>query len=438
MRRLAWIMMAAGLPATGYAQDAVIRIEAKRSEAAAAQAAANWDERFDDVVTFDLPRGWTAIGLGPFSPEEAEKRLQDMKSAQQIPQDSFVAIPGDDVILTPFAADAREALSEGELAPAAKDTATPVELPTGSYIRLQSLQSEAEARDALEEWRKTFPAAGLWALGNGWYSVALGPMTPEAAQGWLRAFKASGDVPGDAFASEAVEMGDILIEGQDPQLGLGEAVALPPLDQVQRILKWAGRYDGDIDGKTGPMTRKAIATAVSDLRVSPDAGATIAELMRQRDAWRDEMGLSTLRDEATGLSLSAPMEKLSFDRAERALSIYKPRNGSGAALILFSQPGGQQELQDLAGLVTALGWVPRPERMVERGHILLRGANDDHISHAEGWVRDGRAEGFVLIWPGSDAQNQARIAAEITDSLTRYAPGANEARITDPATALAP
>src|SRR5690606_31908878 len=121
-------------------------------------------------------------------------------------------------------------------------------------------------------------------------------------------------------------------------------------------------------------------------------------------------------------TVTAPMRALTFDRAERALSIYGPKDGSGAALILFSQPGGQQELLDLAGLVTALGWVPQPDRVVKQGHVTLRGANDAHIGAAEGWVRDGRAEGYVLIWPASDPETQTRLQAEISDSLTRHGP----------------
>ena len=146
------------------------------------------------------------------------------------------------------------------------------------------------------------------------------------------------------------------------------------------------------------------------------------------------MGLTTLDDTHTGLSVSAPMGRLVFDRTERALSIYGPKDGSGAALILFSQPGGQQEMLDLAGLVTALGWVPSPERVVARGSIRLTGANDAHIGHAEGRVRDGRAEGFVLIWPASDAPEQARIAAELSETLARSGPAATDA----PAAGAAP
>lgn len=81
---------------------------------------------------------------------------------------------------------------------------------------------------------------------------------------------------------------------------------------------------------------------------------------------------------------------------------------------------------DLSGLVTALGWVPQPERTIQTGYVLLQGANSDHIGRAEGWVRDGRAEGFVLIWPAGDNDTQRRIAAEISDSFARTGPAANE------------
>ena len=81
---------------------------------------------------------------------------------------------------------------------------------------------------------------------------------------------------------------------------------------------------------------------------------------------------------------------------------------------------------DLSGLVIALGWVPKPVRDVQPGAITLDGRNDSHIGHAEGRVRDGRAEGFVLIWPEGDEENQRRVAAELSDSFNRSAPAAND------------
>ncbi|SNR25420.1 peptidoglycan-binding protein [Paracoccus sediminis] len=429
MRRLAFLVMAAGLPAAAWAQDAVIRIEAKRA-GDLSQAAARWAERFDDVVTFPLPRGWTAIAIGPLTPEEAERRVGALKEAGQIPQDSFVAVPGADVALTPVGEGAGAQPAPTEAVPEVAEPAAPQpDLPApGAYIRLQAVQARADADAALAEWRRAFPESGLAALPNGWFGVTLGPLDPAAADAWLRVFKSGDLVPNDAFVADAADLGPVIQAGEAPALPAppASAAAMPPMDQVQRALRWAGVYDGEIDGRTGPRTREAIAAEILASRTSTDPGTAMADLIARRDAWRAEMGLDTLDDPATGLSLLAPMDRLAFDRTERALSIYGPRDGSGAALILFSQPGGQQELLDLSGLVTALGWVPQPVRTIQPGYILLEGANDAHIGRAEGWVRDGRAEGFVLIWPAADAQGQARIAAEMSDSLARKGPAAND------------
>ncbi|MDQ1900001.1 peptidoglycan-binding domain-containing protein [Paracoccus sp. WLY502] len=424
MRRLAWVVLAAGLPVMAFAQDAVIRVEAKRGDDVA-EAAARWASQLGDVVTFPLPRGWTAIAIGPLTPEEAAERIEALKDARQIPQDSFVTVPGDDVVLTPVGA--APTVSE---AATAEPAAPPPNLPApGAYIRLQSVQARADADAALAEWRKTFPEAGLTELPNGWFGVVLGPVGRATADAWLDVFEDGDVVPDDAFVSDASELGAVIEAGEAPDLPAPPATPaeMPPLDQVQRALRWAGVYDGEIDGKTGPRTRDAIETEILASRLSTDPGTAMRELIARRDAWRAEVGLTMLDDHATGLSVMAPMDRLAFDRTERALSIYGPRDGSGAALILFSQPGGQQELLDLSGLVTALGWVPQPTRTIKPGHVLLEGANEAHIGRAEGWVRDGRAEGFVLIWPAADAEGQARIAAEMSDSFARKGPAANDA-----------
>lgn len=438
MRRLSWGMLVAVLPVAGFAQDAVIRIEAKRGQTAASEVAAKWRAQFDDVVTFPLSGGWIGIALGPSAPDAANARLQQLKAAGRIPADSFVAVPGGAVTLSPVAAEGAapggetrtdEAQDGSATAPTAPPDAESVaaEPQAGTHIRLESLQGRPEAEDVLAKWRETFPEAALWRLPGGWFSVTIGPMEAATAQAWLSTFKAGDVLPRDAFTSETSELGEMIEAGEAPDLPApGEAMQLPPLDEVQRALRWAGRYDGPIDGKSGPMTRTAIAAEVAAMRVSPDAGTAMHRLIERRAAWRSELGLVELQDDHTGLSLIAPMDKLQFDRSERSLSIYAPEGDSGAALILFSQPGGQQELLDLSGLVTALGWVPQPKRMIERGHVLLEGENSDHHGRAEGWVRDGRAEGFVLIWPTGDDENRARIAAEMADSLARFAPAAND------------
>ncbi|RDW12447.1 peptidoglycan-binding domain-containing protein [Paracoccus thiocyanatus] len=483
MRRFAFVIGAA-LPLTAgfaaQAEDVVIRIEAKRGAQAAAATARDWGAQFGDVVTFPLADGWVGIALGPMPRAEAAARLEQLKEQRQVPGDSFLspaegreltrigdatptesadapaqdpqaAAPGGNASTFPQAqppATEKEPvpgdLAGADAAPSADAAAAaePDPAPEQFFLRLESTTDRAQAEEMLAKWRETLPEAGLWSLPNGRLAVALGPMDRATGTAWLQAFRDADAVPRDAFLAPSEDMGEIAIIGKVPDLGAppapdAAAVPMPPLEKVQRALRWAGHYDGGIDGKDGPMTRAAMAREIMDRRASPDPATAMAELIARREAWRAEMGLAELRDDHTGLMLPAPMEKLQFDRAERALSIYGPRDGSGAALILFSQPGGQQEMLDLAGLVTALGWVPAPERKVERGSIVLDGRNQTHIGHAEGQVVDGRAQGFVLIWPVSDPEGQHRLAAEISDNLARFAPGAAETQIQAPAIAPA-
>ncbi|MBB4625625.1 peptidoglycan-binding domain-containing protein [Paracoccus denitrificans] len=472
MRRFAFVIGAAlplALATAAQAEDVVIRIEAKRGTDAARATAEGWSTEFPDVVTFPLADGWVGIALGPMPREEAVPRLEQLKQERKVPGDSFLSAaegreltrigaaagttipaaaetPAGNASTFPQGAAQEQAEPAagdlaGEDAPAEPETAAEP-APAQFVLRLESTTDRARAEEMLAKWRETLPEAGLWTLPNGRLAIGFGPMDEATGTAWLKAFKDAGAVPKDAFLAPGEDMGEIAIIGKVPDLGAPPApdaasVPMPPLEDIQRALRWAGHYDGGIDGKDGPKTRAAIAEEIVRLRASPDTATAMAELIRRREAWRAEMGLAELRDAHTGLALPAPMEKLQFDRAERALSIYGPKDGSGAALILFSQPGGQQEMLDLAGLVTALGWVPAPERKVERGSVVLDGRNQTHIGHAEGRVVDGRVQGFVLIWPISDPEGQHRLAAEISDNLARFAPGAGEAQPEAPAIAPA-
>lgn len=429
------------------AEDVVIRLEAKRSSEAATEAAQGWGESFPDIVTFPLSAEWIAIGIGPMPREAAEPMLKDLQDRDQIPADSFLAAAAGHkfTTLAPAADAAEEAdqtaaagspsLFAPEAANVVQPEPEPAPLPEGFYIRIDSNPDLAKGEESLATRRETLPDAGLWKLPNGRFSVAIGPMPRDAADQWLAAFRAADAAPRDAFVAAAAEMGEVVTEGATPDIGqiIGSetpATPMPPLEDVQRALRWAGHYDGGIDGKDGPMTRAAIAHEVVALRASPDAGTAMNELIRRRAEWRDDIGLQELQDIYTGLSLPAPMDRLQFDRNERALSIYGPKDGSGAALILFSQAGGQQEMLDLLGLVTALGWVPSPERRISQGSAILSGQNETHIGYAEAQVVDGNAQGFVLIWPVADRENQSRIAAEMSDHFARFDDADNLAAFT--------
>ncbi|MBB1496978.1 peptidoglycan-binding domain-containing protein [Paracoccus sp. MC1862] len=456
MRGLGFLIVAM-LPGAALAEPVVLRIEAQRS-AAVAPVAEGWAGRFPDVMTFPLPGGWTGIGLGPMEREAAEAELARLRASGEIPGDSFIVpvpegaqpvqataappeaegpsaagpAPGSSTFV-PSGAEGDEPATPADTGPEADEQADAPETaavepapapPAGDYLRLQRFDTREAADAALASWREDFPEAGLFQQPDGGLAIALGPMPAEVAEAWLGAFRTAQRVGRFAAVLPPADLGQPLEPAEEIDLPApGPAAEMPPLEDIQRALRWAGHYDGEIDGKDGPQTRAAIAAEVLALRASPDPAATMQALIAQREDWREDMNLTRLDDPQSGLSLVAPMDRLQFDRNEQGLSIYGPRDGSGAALILYGAPGGQQEMLDFTGLVTALGWVPSPERQVARGRATLVGRNDTHIGQAEARVADGRVQGMVLIWPVMDAADQPRVAAEILDSI-RVTPAA--------------
>lgn len=504
MRKLAITITAASLAGAlpALAEQVVLRVEAQRG--AETQAVVDgWAARFPNVVTFPLKGGWTGIGIGPMERAAAEAELARLRSAGQIPGDSFIApAPADAVAVagsaqpeaqatatvpvagnpaaaastfvppsgaavdtgpdartaaparaqggtdaetapvdatTPAADEAPPAAAEGSAAPEAGGAETttdagqnPADPPAATegqpasapaaptdHIRLQRFETREAAGEALARWRKDFPEAGLWEQPDGGFAVTLGPLPRDTADAWLSAFRAAERVGKPAAVLPEAELGATLDAGSPIDLPPPGTAEMPPLKDVQAALRWAGHYDGRIDGKDGPATRAAIAAEVLTLRAAPDAASAMRALIDRRAAWRKEMGLSRLDDPQSGLSVMAPLDRLQFQRNEHGLSIYGPRDDSGAALILYSAPGGRQEMLDFTGLVTALGWVPAPERRIDDGQASLKGRNDTHIGQAEARIVDGRVEGLVLIWPVADEADQPRVAAEMIESLSR-------------------
>ena len=74
-----------------WAQDqAWLQVEAQPSLAKAQDRARAYASLFPDAVGFKIRSGWYAVVLGPQSPAAAAGRLNDLKRAQMIPQDSYI------------------------------------------------------------------------------------------------------------------------------------------------------------------------------------------------------------------------------------------------------------------------------------------------------------------------------------------------------------
>ncbi len=273
LRLVMGLVLAGALPGAALAQGAVIRLEAKRDPQAAAQAAQGWADRFDGVVTLALPGGWTGIAIGPLPEDRAGPLLERLKQAGKVPQDAFVSTPAPGTALMPV----------GD--PAATAPAVVAPPPPDAYLRLESVQAEPEARAALTRIRADFFEAGLWRLPDGWFAVALGPVADDVAAAWLPVLAKADMIPDDAMLARAADLGEVLDAGQAPDLPApGAPEPLPPLDQVQRALRWAGHYDGQIDGKDGPRTRAAIQAEITQTRASTDPGTALRLLAERRAA----------------------------------------------------------------------------------------------------------------------------------------------------------
>lgn len=489
-RRIALAIMITAIPAIAAADDSYIRLESWRDPAAASASAERWAEKFPDVVTYPVG-GWHAVALGPFEDDEVSAHLSDLKAEGAIPGDAVIVVPDDTIVVARISndtpeveaaqaeeapaipgavastaaiitseadtaadefpdADSQEADNEETSTEAAQEDAADA-IDSATHISIEAYRDRNAAEAALARWQASLPQVSLWALDSGWFAITAGPYAPEEAAAQLADLKQKGSIPGDAFLSGEGALGEKLTtaeapdtaaapEPESPPAAEAEAEAepepaetapppeMPSLDLVQEVLLWAGHYEGEIDGRPGPMTSTAIRAALEHQDLDPtEPGAdaiAIHTLLTERETWREEMGLGTLHDAFTDLSLTVPLPSLEFLRTDQNLSIYGPQQESGAALILFNQEGGRTEMQDLAGLITALGWVPNPEREIATDHFRLDGHNALHIGHAEAQITDGRVQGFVLIWPYEDAENAPRLIREAAATLTTGAPGA--------------
>lgn len=73
------------------AQEAVfIQVEAQPSLARIEESLRDYAEEFPDVNGFALAAGWYGVALGPYSREEAQARLRQLRANRQIPRDSYL------------------------------------------------------------------------------------------------------------------------------------------------------------------------------------------------------------------------------------------------------------------------------------------------------------------------------------------------------------
>ncbi|ETX16653.1 peptidoglycan-binding protein [Roseivivax halodurans JCM 10272] len=339
-----------------------------------------------------------------------------------------------------------------------------------AFIQIEAQPSLSRAEDRVRDYASYLSNVNGFALGSGWYGIALGPFSPEEAAARLSQLRANGQIPRDSYVEEPdryrsrfYPVGAGAIISPEPSVEPSEQqdeAETPPQDdqnaepsretvrearanerdlsradreQIQVALKWAGFYDGPIDAAFGQGTRRSMAGWQGENGFETTGVLTTRqrqELLGQYNAVLDGMGLETITDNRAGITIAMPLGVVEPGEAASPFVRYEPTGDLDARVLLISEPGDRATLNGLYEIMQTLEIVPpEGERSRNENSFTLTGANDRIVSHTEARLVDGAVKGFTLIWPAGDEERRTRVLSQMQASFDPV-PGV----VLDPAT----
>lgn len=390
MKQLHSVVVAAGLAAFAGGPVAVwpqvvgaqaieggvwIQIEAKNSRPRIEDRLQFWSEALPNATAFAMASGWYAVAIGPYSREEADLVLQDLRISGAIPSDSYIVQPRIYRTQLPKAVAPAPVAAPPATTSVTAPLAAPVVAPTTPPVTSPEASPLAPAAQA--------PVATAPA-------VAPAPIESLA----------------EARAAEA---------------------ALPREDrmEIQRALAWAGVYTSGIDGAFGPGTRAAIAQWQTRSGLEATGVLRSAERAALMGSWKaevTELGLESIRDEEAGIELQMPMGLVQFDAYHPPFARYVAKGGSGMQIWLISQPGDAQALQDLYARLQTMASLPQegPRGLRARG-FDIEGRDSTYESYAWAELSQGVIKGYLVTGPRADGPRTARVERGLRQSFTPIA-----------------
>ncbi|MBT8412618.1 MAG: trypsin-like peptidase domain-containing protein [Octadecabacter sp.] len=332
------------------------------------------------------------------------------------------------------------------------------------WVQIEAQRTLTEAQDAA----RGYAAAGIeningYALPGGWYAIALGPFGVNDAPVELNRLRRAGLIPADSYivdgsrfrtqfwpvgvttpvapvtiapaadpalATETAAQPDPLPEPdpiQIPDETLREARASEQaLDRdekrlLQTALRWAGFYDGAIDGLYGRGTRSSM-TAWQDANNHEPTGVLTtgqrAELLAAYNAILDGMGLQLVRDDATGIAMQIPTGVVKFTEYDPPFARFDPTGDLPAQVLLISQPGDQTRMFGLYEILQTLAIIPQEgdRNRTNRG-FEIEGIDDSVHTYVSAQLQNNEIKGFILVWPAGDDARRSRVLAEMQASF---------------------
>ena len=258
------------------------------------------------------------------------------------------------------------------------------------WVQVEAHPSLAVSERSAERYARGLDNVGGYTLSSGWYAIAIGPFTENAARDALSRLIGSGAIPGGAFlvdgtgfrqqffpvganallapAQDALSSGQeipVVEDVPEPDETRGQALASerqlsrPEKEALQVALQWDGFYRSAIDGAFGPGTRRAMADYQASMGYEATGVLTTrqrAELLANYRAILEGIGLETITSREAGIEMQLPMAAVSFSRFEPPFVHYT--GDDGVRVLLISQEGTQATLAGLYDIMQSLEIVP--------------------------------------------------------------------------------
>ncbi|MEM9870975.1 MAG: serine protease [Pseudomonadota bacterium] len=331
----------------------------------------------------------------------------------------------------------------------------------GVWVQVEAQPNLADATDRARAFAAELPDVNGFALGGGWYGIALGPYARTDAEQVLRVYRAEGVIPRDSFialpssfrqqfwpiGANVLDRGVVAppeaVTPDAPATPQPVVQAPPPADEtpaqaqrseraltraereaLQVALQWAGTYPGAIDGAFGRGTRNAMAAWQEQKGFEITGILTTAQraaLLQDYNAVLDDLGLAVVRDETAGIEIALPTDVVAFEKYEYPFAHYTASAEIDATVLLISQAGDQTTMFGLYDIMQTLDIVPLDgPRERDARSFTIKGEDARRVSETRVRLENGQIKGFTLVWPAGDEKRRVRLIEEMEASLVRF------------------
>lgn len=190
---------------------------------------------------------------------------------------------------------------------------------------------------------------------------------------------------------------------------------------LQRLLQWAGHYNGAIDGLFGRGTRGSMASWQGEKGFEPTGILTTIQrqiLLDDYNAILNGLGMALHEDLDAGVSVQLPIGVLGDRVVDAPFARFGAKDGDTPQVLLISQSGDAVRLRAMFDILQTLELFPETgDREVSSKRFDITATNAR--IHTQGFARleNGQIKGVVLVWPAGDDERRTRVWGEIMRSF---------------------